>query len=132
MNQSVQSIRPPDHQDSLSDTNLRQAIGAAFARLHVRERVRVLRRLLLPAGPMALLVLAGGAFAKHARYARSPRMALRREDVARVTPDQIVELARYVQQANPLALRQVVRIIARASSRLTAFPNGARIATCGA
>src|SRR5262249_38041977 len=55
-------------------------IAGSFTRLHLRQRVRMLRRLLLPVGPMALAVLGGGAFAKYAAQARWPRMSISFED----------------------------------------------------
>ena len=97
---------------------LREAIAAGFEQLRLTERIQVLRRLLVPVGPMALLVVAGGAFAKYVRQARSPRMKLATEDVARLTRAQILELARYAEQSKPSALVQVMHVMQRASIRL--------------
>ena len=99
---------------------LREAIAVGFEQLHLAERMRVLRRLLVPVGPMALLVVAGGAFAKYVRQARSPRMKLATEDVARLTRAQILELARYAEQSKPSALAQVMHVMHRASTGLRA------------
>ena len=96
-----------------ADSRLHDVFGGAFARLKLRQRARVLRRLLMPVGPLALVVLAGGAFAKYVRQARSRRMVVALEDVVRITPAQIVELARYVEQSEPSAVRQAMRIITR-------------------
>ena len=103
-------------QGDSSAPTVREVIGAAFTRLQLRQRIRVLRRLLVPVGPMALVVIAGGAFAKYVAQARSPRMALAPEDAARVTAAQVLELARYAEQSKPSALPQVMRIIARSSA----------------
>jgi len=92
---------------------MREVIAAAFTRLQLRQRARVLRRLLLPVGPLALGVLAGGAFAKYVAQARSPRLNVAVEDAARVTPAQVLELARYAEQSNPTALERALRIIGR-------------------
>jgi hypothetical protein len=93
----------------------REAISRAFTRLEVSQRIRVLRRLLVPVGPLALAVLADGVFTEYMEQARSPRIRLAPEDAARVTPAQVLELARYAEQSRPSALQQAMRIVARAS-----------------
>ena len=101
-------------------------VANAFTRLRVAQRVRVLRRLLLPVGPMALTVLAGGVFAKYVAQARWPRMSISLQDAARVTSSQVHELARYVQQSNPHALQQVLVVLARDTTTMAAL--GASVA----
>lgn len=93
----------------------REAISRAFTRLEVRQRIRVLRRLLVPVGPLALVVLARGVFAEYVKEARSPRMQLAPGSAARVTPAQVLELVRYAEQSKPSAIQQAMRIVARAS-----------------
>jgi hypothetical protein len=102
------------------------ALASAFTRLRLGQRVRVLRRLLLPVGPMALAALAGGAFAKYASQARWPRITISFDDAARVTSGQIYELVRYVQQSNPLVLQQILAVLARDATAMAAV--GAAIA----
>jgi hypothetical protein len=106
--------------------NLPAALANAFTRLRLGQRVRVLRRLLLPVGPMALAALAGGAFAKYASQARWPRIAISFDDAARVTSGQIYELVRYVQQSNPHVLQQVLAVLARDATAMAAI--GAAVA----
>jgi len=101
-------------------------VASAFTRLRLTQRVRVLRRLLLPVGPMALTVLGGGVFAKYAAQARWPRMALSLEDASRVTSSQVYELVRYVEQSNPLVLQQVLVVLARDTTTMAAI--GASVA----
>ena len=64
------SFDPPDTQSSqataemipLPDSQALPAVVAtAYTRVRLGQRVRMLRRLLLPVGPMALTVLGGGA-----------------------------------------------------------------------
>ena len=92
---------------------LATVVASSFGRLHVAHRARVLRRLLLPVGPLALAVLCGGAFRKFAGQARWARMHVSLEDAARVTSSQIRELVRYVEQSNPAVLQQVMVVLAR-------------------
>ena len=106
--------------------SLPAVIASVFTRLRLAQRVRVLRRLLMPVGPMALAVLGGGVFAKYAAQARWPRMSVSLEDAARVTSGQVYELVRYVEQSNPEALQQVLAALARDGTTMAAV--GASIA----
>ena len=101
-------------------------IANAFTRLRLRPRARVLRRLLLPVGPMALAVLGGGVFSKYAAHARWPRIYVSFDDAARITSAQIYELVRYVQQSNPVVLQQVLAVLARDATTMAAL--GASVA----
>jgi hypothetical protein len=114
------SIRARDTQ------SLPAVIASAFTRLRLAQRVRVLRRLLMPIGPMALAVLGGGVFAKYAAQARWPRMSVSLDDAARVTSSQVYELVRYVEQSNPHALQQVLVALTRDGTTMTAL--GASVA----
>jgi hypothetical protein len=96
-------------------------VAAAFPRIRLTQRVRVLRRLLLPVGPLALAVLGGGAFAKFAQQARWSRMPVSLQDAARITSAQIFELVRYVEQSNPAALRQAIVLLTRDAASLAAL-----------
>jgi hypothetical protein len=106
--------------------SLPAVIASAFTRLRLAQRVRVLRRLLMPIGPMALAVLGGGVFAKYAAQARWPRMSVSLDDAARVTSSQVYELVRYVEQSNPNALHQVLVALTRDGTTMTAL--GASVA----
>ena len=106
--------------------SLPAVIASAFTRLRLAQRVRVLRRLLMPIGPMALAVLGGGVFAKYAAQARWPRMSVSLEDAARVTSSQVYELVRYVEQSNPHALQQVLVALTRDGTTMAAL--GASVA----
>lgn len=101
-------------------------VAGVFAKLRLAQRVRVLRRLLMSVGPMALAVLGSGAFAKFVVEARWPRMSISLDDAARVTSSQMFELVRYVEQSNPQALQQVMVILARDAASMAAV--GASIA----
>lgn len=124
------SFDPPHTQSSqataemipLPDSQaLPAVVASAFTRVRLRQRVRMLRRLLLPVGPMALTVLGGGAFAKYAAQARWPRMSISFDDAAQVTSAQVYELVRYVQQSNPLVLQQLLAALARDATTMAAL-----------
>lgn len=95
-------------------------VASIFTKLRLAQRVRILRRLLMPAGPLALAVLGGGAFVKFVGQARWPRMSISLEDAARLTSSQVFELVRYVEQSNPQALQQVLVVLSRDAATMTA------------
>ena len=81
----------------------------------------MLSRLLPSVGPLALSVLAGGAFAKYVQQARWSALSVSFSDAARVSTTQIYELATYVQQSNPEVARQILSVLARDVSTMTAL-----------
>jgi hypothetical protein len=81
----------------------------------------LLQRLLLPVGPLALTVLAGGAFAKYAQFARDLAIPVTLDDAARVTSNQLVEIARYLEQSDPAVLDQVIAAIVREPTAMAAL-----------
>ena len=101
-------------------------VASAVTQTHLVLRARALRRLLMPVGPLALMVLAGGAFAKYVEYARWSRISVSIDDAARVTSSEIVELVRYVEQSNPNILEQVMAMLSRDATTMTAL--GASVA----
>jgi hypothetical protein len=103
--------------------SLPRLVASIFTKLEVVQRVRVLRRLLMPVGPMALAVLGGGAFAKFVAQARWPRMSVSFEDAARVTPSQVFDLVRYVEQSKPQVLQQVMLVLSRDAATMAAVGN---------
>ena len=96
-------------------------VARAFTAAGVGLRARVLSRLLPSVGPLALTVLAGGAFAKYIYQARWSALSVSFSDAARVTSTQIYELATYVQQSNPEVARQILSLLSRDVSTMTAL-----------
>ena len=84
-------------------------------------RARLLRRLLMPIGPLAMTVIAGGAFAKYVEFARWSRISVSLDDAARVTSSQIVELVSYVEQSDPTVLDQVIVMLSRDTATMAAL-----------
>jgi len=126
--------RPPADDISRSDTStgtgtspsLPVIVAASFDRLDIRQRARMLGRLLAPIGPLALAVVGGGVFAKYATHARWPEIPVSIEDAARATSAHIHELVRYIEQSNPQAFNHLLESLARDSATITAL--GASIA----
>ena len=77
-------------------------------------RLKLLSLLLRPVGPLALVAIGSGAFASFLRRRTWQAPELSFEDAARVTGEQVLELARYVEQANPDLIAQVTALITSA------------------
>lgn len=77
-------------------------------------RTRLLGRLLQPLGTLGMAAVAAGAFAcfVQRRTAQGVRVAL--EDVQRYSAEQVLELARFVEQVNPECLQRVLQRLAEA------------------
>ena len=107
----VPAVTQPPQPSAATAPSLPALVASAFTRLRLPHRVRVLRRLLMPVGPMALAVLGGGVFAKYVAQARWSQISVTLEDAASVTFNQVFELVRYVEQSDPQVLLQVVDIL---------------------
>ena len=128
---SIATADPLDHGRSAprpanAPASLPALVASVFTRTHVALRARMLRRLLLPVGPLALTVIGGGAFAKYVEHARWSRLVVPLEDAARITPSQVSDLVRYVEQSNPHVLQQVMAIVSRDATTMAAL--GASVA----
>ena len=75
-------------------------------------RARLLECLLKPIGPLGLVAIATGAFGAFLQRGNYMRLAISPEDAARVSADQMLELARYVEQSNPETFQQIASLLA--------------------
>jgi hypothetical protein len=119
-------LQDPLEQDSVQElvkegSIVPAIVARAFTAASVGLRARVLSRLLPTVGPLALAVLGGGAFAKYVYQARWSAASVSFSDAARVTSAQIYELATYVQQSNPEVARQILSVLSRDVSTMTAL-----------
>jgi hypothetical protein len=117
---------PPLDADLVNTAPVPAIVAGAFDRLNIRQRARMLGRLLASVGPLALAVVGGGAFAKYVAQARWPEIPVSLEDAARATSEQVYELVRYVQQSNPQLLNQLLNLLARDTVTIAAL--GASVA----
>ena len=86
---------------------------------------RLLQRLTLFRQATSVTVLAGGAFAKYVEFARHYR-SISAEDAGRVTSGQVAEIARYLEQSDPIVLEQVVVALSHDPTAMAAL--GASVA----
>lgn len=75
------------------------------------RRAEAIGRMLPAVGPLALAVIASGAFAQHLSRASWHQVAISLEEAASVTSAQLHELAHYVAQADPAVLLQVFALL---------------------
>ena len=101
-------------------------IASAFGKLNVERRARLLGRLLGSVGPLALVVVGGGVFAKYLRNARWPEVPISLEDAARATSSQVHDLVRYVEQSDPHVVEGLLAALLQDGMTMTAL--GASVA----
>jgi len=117
---------PPPDGEPTNTPPVPAIVAGAFDRLNLRQRARMLGRLLASVGPLAMAVVGGGAFAKYVAQARWPEIPVSLEDAASATSGQVYELVRYVQQSNPQVLNQLLNLLARDTVTIAAL--GASVA----
>lgn len=74
-------------------------------------RTRLLECLLRPVGPLGLVTIAAGAFGLFLQRGDYRHLSIGPEDAMRISPDQMLELARYVEQASPESFLQIVPLL---------------------
>ncbi len=82
-------------------------IADLYAEVPPPLRVRLLRGLLRPVGPLALAAIAAGAVARLLPSTRWTGATVDAEQAAAFGPEQVLELARYVEQKSPEWLLQL-------------------------
>jgi hypothetical protein len=88
---------------------LPELIADAYRRAAAPLRRKLLEGLLRPVGSLALAAIASGAFST---FLLRGTQGVTLDDVARITAEQLVELARFVDQVNPDVLQQILSMLA--------------------
>ena len=96
-------------------------IASAFGKLNLERRARLLGRLLGSVGPLALVVIGGGVFAKYLRNARLPEIPISLDDAARATSSQVYEIVRYAKQSNPHLVETLLAALLQDGVTMTAL-----------
>jgi hypothetical protein len=89
-----------------------ELVSQVYRQAPVPLRARLLECLLRPVGPLALLTIATGAFARFLYRLQRDALPISLEDAARITSDHVLELARYVEQSSPDAFSHLGALIA--------------------
>src|SRR2546429_1463413 len=84
------------------------------------KRASLLSRLLVAVGPLALAVIADGAFAKYLMKARGKELAVSVDDATGATWGQIFDVVQYVAQADPRFVQQVWAVLSNDVTTLAA------------
>ena len=85
-----------------------EVYGAATSPL----RARLLECLLQPIGPLGLVAIGAGAFGAFLHRLGDKRLTVSLDEASRITAEQILELARYVEQCSPDTFQQVASVLA--------------------
>jgi hypothetical protein len=96
-------------------------IASVFGKLNLERRARLLGRLLGSVGPLALVVVAGGAFAKYLRHAGWREVPISFEDAARATSSQVYDVVHYVEQSNPHLIQGLLGAMSQDGMAMTAL-----------
>ena len=102
-------------------------MASAFGRLKLKRRAHMLGLLLGAVGPLALAVVADGAFFKYFRFARWPEVPVSLEDAALASSQQVYDLVRYIEQSNPYPIEDLLAALLRDGMTMTSL--GASVAT---
>jgi hypothetical protein len=106
-------------------TRAARLVARVYKGLNAFQRSRLLVQLLRPLGPLARVAVASGAFAGVLGRGMGQSAATALDDLARFSSEQVFELARFVEQVSPEALRRV-------ASAVSAHPPGASALTVAA
>ncbi|MFT3817141.1 MAG: hypothetical protein QM750_05855 [Rubrivivax sp.] len=91
--------------------NVPRLLARLYAHAAPDVRSRLLAVLLRPVGPLALVAIAAGAFARLLPSSRWQGVQISVEQAQRVDPQQIFELALYVEQKCPELLCQLPQLV---------------------
>jgi len=84
-----------------AQANVPVLVAALYDEAPAPLRQRLLNHLLRPVGPLALAAVAAGAFARLLPPGRWNGVQVQLEDVLNIGPDQVLDLAQYVEQKAP-------------------------------
>ena len=99
-------------------------LAAVYREAPASLRQRLLNHLLRPVGPLALVAVAAGAFSRLLPPGRWNGAQVQLDDVWTIQPDQVLDLARYVEQKAPDLLWRLPDVLA-ASPLLASSLTGA-------
>lgn len=105
--------RAPSHGGaSRAHSRLPRLVCRVYSRAGESLRAQMLACLVRPLGTLALVAVASGAFGRLLHRNGVPASASAIDDPARFSGDQVLELARFVQEVSPQTLEQVGALLA--------------------
>jgi hypothetical protein len=109
----------PDDAPADAQGNVPVLVAALYDEAPASLRQRLLNHLLRPVGPLALVAVAAGAFARLLPPERWSSAQVQLDDVWAIRPEQVLDLARYVEQKAPEMLWRLPEILASSPVMLT-------------
>jgi hypothetical protein len=113
---TIHTTPPGDAQGAASSADAAPSVPVLVAALYDEApaplRQRLLNHLLGPVGPLALVAVAAGAFARLLPQDRWSGVQVQLDDVLNIRPDQVLALASYVEQKAPELLWRLPEILA--------------------
>jgi hypothetical protein len=86
-------------------------IADAYSEATAPVRAKLLECLLRPVGTLGLVAIAAGAFGQFLHRGSPRQLNISLDDAARVTTEQVLELARYVEQSSPDTFQQIASLL---------------------
>jgi hypothetical protein len=102
-------------------------VARLYAAANIPLRARLIACLLRPLGPLALAGVAAGAFAGFLNRHGSVDASVDLERAARVSSEQVLELAHFVEQVNPEAFQRFAELVSGSSLGLATFSASALV-----
>lgn len=95
-----------------ADTELPALAREVYRAAPAPLRAKLLECLLKPVGPLALAVIASGAFGAFLQRRTWAGASLSADDIGAISAEQVSELARYLEQASPDVFLQMPALLA--------------------
>ncbi|HYA76053.1 MAG TPA: hypothetical protein VED83_04020 [Burkholderiaceae bacterium] len=95
-------------------------------------RTRLLECLLRPVGPLALATIAAGAFGHLLHRLTGDATPITLDDIARISSEHVLELARYVEQCSPHELVRLGSVLAASPMGMATVGGSALLLALGA
>ena len=93
-------------------TSVARLLALLYRQAPPALRVDLLAQLLRPVGPLALVAIAAGAFGRQLPTQRWQTVQPSVDEALRISPQQVYELVRYVEQKSPELLTQLPQLVA--------------------
>jgi hypothetical protein len=102
----------PHHQTPLhADSDLAPLVADFYEEAPAAVQTGLLKAMLKPVGPLALVAVAAGAFSRFLPALQSQAVEVTPEMVRSISPDEIFELTRYVEQKSPELLAKLPDLV---------------------
>jgi hypothetical protein len=125
--------RPPMSASVAANANARKRLAMArvvsrvFRAANDALRADMLTHLLRPLGPLGLVAVASGAFARLGRHDGMVPDTISAEDVVRYSSEQVRELALFAYEVNPDAFQPLVEQLAQPAMGIVALSTAALV-----